>query len=302
MTVDQRFVIVGAGLAGAKAAQALRAEGFTGSITLCGDETDNPYVRPPLSKDYLQGTSQRDSIDVHPPGWYAEHDVDLLLGSPVTAIDRSRHEVLLADGPPLRYDKLLVATGSAARRLPVPGADLAGVLTLRRVADSDAIRGRLGAASRVVVIGAGWIGLEVAAAARLAGLDVAVLEAAQLPLLAVLGRETAQVFAELHRRHGVDLHLGVGVSEITGAGGRATGVQLVDGSHVEADFVVEGVGASPNTELARTGRARRRQWASRSTQHLRTSRPGHLRGGRRGERVPSVPSDGTFASSTGPTR
>jgi len=244
------FVIVGASLAGAKAAEALREEGFDGPLVLIGEESERPYERPPLSKDYLLGKAERETIYVHPRSWYAEHDVDLRLGARVTGVDPAAHEVALADGSQAGYAKLLLATGSSPRRLPVPGADTDSVLYLRRVSDSDQIRATFQTASRIAVIGAGWIGLETAAAARAAGVDVTVLEAAELPLLRVLGREVAQVFAGLHRDHGVDLRFGVQVDQITGSGGRADGVRLADGSHVPADAVIVGIGITPNSQLA----------------------------------------------------
>ncbi len=168
-------VIVGASLAGAKAAETLREEGFGGPIVLIGDEEERPYERPSLSKDYLMGKAERETIYVHPQAWYAEHDVDLRLGTLVTGLDPTAHEVALADGSRIGYRKLLLATGSAPRRLPVPGADAEGVRYLRRVADSDRIRATLQTATRIAVIGAGWIGLETAAAARSAGVEVTVL-------------------------------------------------------------------------------------------------------------------------------
>ncbi|MFK4688157.1 NAD(P)/FAD-dependent oxidoreductase [Streptomyces pristinaespiralis] len=250
MPEHKAFVIVGAGLAGAKAAQTLREEGFDGPLVLIGAESEHPYERPPLSKGYLLGKEERDTVYVHPPRWYAENRVDLRLGTAVTAVDPAAHEVTLADGSRIGYAKLLLTTGSSPRRLTVPGAGLDGVLYLRRLADSDRIKEAFSAASRVAVIGAGWIGLETAAAARAAGAEVTVLEAAELPLLRVLGREVSQIFAELHTDHGVDLRCGVQVAGITGAGGRADGVLLADGSRVDADVVVVGVGITPDTGLA----------------------------------------------------
>jgi 3-phenylpropionate/trans-cinnamate dioxygenase ferredoxin reductase subunit len=250
MAANEALVIAGASLAGARAAETFRGEGFDGPVVLIGEENERPYERPPLSKDYLMGKAERDSIYVHPEDWYREHDVDLRLGTAVTGIDRERHEVTLADGSRVRYGKLLLATGSSPRRLPVPGADLEGVHYLRTAGDSDRIRQAFQSAQRVAVIGAGWIGLEAAAAARAAGAEVAIVEMAELPLLRVLGREVAEVFAELHRANGVDLRMGVGVDSITGDGGRATGVRLSDGSHIPADAVVVGVGITPNTQLA----------------------------------------------------
>jgi len=243
------FVIVGAGLAGAKAAETLRDEGFDGPIVLIGDEDERPYERPPLSKDYLMGKEERESVFVHPEAWYREHDVGLRLGTAVSAIDRGNHEVL-AGGDTIRYEKLLLTTGSSPRRLQVPGADLGGVHYLRRVGDSDQIKAALQSGQRVVVIGGGWIGLECAAAAHAAGADVTLVEMAELPLLQVLGREVAEVFADLHRANGVDLRLGARIEDLTGAGDQVTGVSLADGTHLGADLVVVGIGISPNTSLA----------------------------------------------------
>ncbi len=225
--------------------------GLRRGIVLIGAEDDAPYNRPPLSKEYLQGTAARDTIDVHPHQWYVDNHVDLRLGVTVTGIDPAAHEVSSDDGARIRYAELLLATGSSPRRLPVPGADLDGVEYLRTVGDSDRIKTLLGSAQRVAVIGAGWIGLEVAAAARLAGVAVTVLDTEPLPLLRVLGPEVAQVFADLHRAHGVDLRLGVQVAEIVPDGdGRARGVRLGDGALVAADAVIIGIGVAPNTALA----------------------------------------------------
>ncbi len=250
MSQETTQLIVGASLAGATAAEALRAAGFDGPVTLIGAEEELPYERPPLSKDYLQGKAGREKIYAHPADWYASANVDLRLGLRVTGIDPAAHQVTLADGSTASYAKLLLTTGSSPRRLAVPGADLDGVLYLRTVADCDRLKSVLSGASRIAVIGAGWIGLEVAASARAAGVEVTVLEVAELPLLRVLGREVAEVFAALHRDHGVDLRFGVEVGEIAGDGGRAAGVRLADGSLIQADAVVVGVGIRPNTELA----------------------------------------------------
>jgi 3-phenylpropionate/trans-cinnamate dioxygenase ferredoxin reductase subunit len=247
---DTTYLIAGASLAGAKAAQTLREEGFQGRIVLVGQESERPYERPPLSKGYLLGTTEREEIYVHPQPWYGEHQVDLLLGTAVTAIDPAGHEVSLPDGSRIGYAKLLLATGSSPRRLQLPGADLDGVLYLRRIEDSDRLKAALRTASRVAIIGAGWIGLETAAAARAAGAEVTVLESAPLPLLRVLGREAAEVFAGLHREHGVDLRCGVQVAEIIGRGGQAVGVRLADGSRIDADAIIAGIGITPNSELA----------------------------------------------------
>lgn len=272
MAANAAFVIVGAGLAGAKAAQALREEGFEGPVVLLGEESERPYERPPLSKGYLMGADEREKVYVHPPQWYAEHDVDLRLGVRVTDVDPAAHEVRLADGSRLGYAKLLLTTGSSPRRLPVPGADLDGVHYLRMLADSDHIKHAFASASRIAVIGAGWIGLETAAAARAAGAEVTMLETADLPLLRVLGREVSQIFADLHTDHGVDLRCGVRVAEITGAGGRVSGVLLADGDRVEADAVIVGVGITPNDGLA-TGAGLDVDNGIRVDAHLRSSHP-----------------------------
>jgi 3-phenylpropionate/trans-cinnamate dioxygenase ferredoxin reductase component len=243
------FVIVGAGLAGAKAAETLRDEGFDGPVVLIGDEDQRPYERPPLSKDYLMGKAERDSIYVHPENWYSEHDVGLRLGVAVTAIDRDNHQVF-AGADTVGYDKLLLTTGSSPRRLQLSGAGLGGVHYLRRVGDSDQIKAALQPDQRVVVIGGGWIGLESAAAARNAGASVTLVEMEELPLLRVLGREVAEVFADLHRANGVDLRLGVQVDDLTGANDQVNGVLLADGTQLDADLVIVGIGIMPNTRLA----------------------------------------------------
>src|SRR5580700_7049783 len=250
MSTDATCLIVGASLGGAKAAEALRAAGYGGRVVLVGAETELPYERPPLSKGYLLGNAERDSIYVHPRQWYTEADVDLRLGETAAAVDRAAHEVVLSDGSRIGYAKLLLTTGSSPRRLQVPGADLEGVLYLRSAGDSDRIKALLAEASRIAVIGAGWIGLEVTAAAREAGVGVTVLEAAELPLLRVLGPEVARVFAALHAEHGVDLRFGVQITDITGSEGQADGVRLSDGSRIQADAVIVGIGITPNTELA----------------------------------------------------
>ncbi len=250
MADERTFVIVGAGLAGAKAAEGLREGGFDGRIVLIGAEDELPYERPPLSKGYLLGNDPRESAQVHPESWYPEHNVELRLGTRVTAIDPSGHTVTLADGSSERYDKLLLATGSVPRRLDVPGNDLKGVHYLRTLPDSDGLLEALRPGGRVVVIGAGWIGLETAAAAKSYGAEVAVVEMDSLPLRRVLGDEVARVFADLHREHGVDLHFDARLAEITSADGRATGVRLADGTVLPADAVIVGVGIRPDTELA----------------------------------------------------
>jgi 3-phenylpropionate/trans-cinnamate dioxygenase ferredoxin reductase component len=266
------FAIVGAGLAGATAAQTLRDEGFEGEVVLLGDEAHRPYERPPLSKEYLQGKSPRDKVFVHPEGWYAEHDVDLRLGVTATSVDLLARRVLTSDGASVQYDSLLIATGSTPRRLALPGSDLDGVLYLRRLDDSDRIRAAFVGTPRVVVVGAGWIGLETAAAARVAGLSVTVLEHAGAPLERILGSRMSAVFSQLHRDNGVDLRCGVTISELTGTSGRVTGVRLGDGTEIEADLVLVGVGISPETSLADTAGLAIGNGIT-VDEHLRTSDP-----------------------------
>ena len=244
-----QYVIVGGGLAGAKAAETLRAEGFDGRVVLVGDEPDRPYERPPLSKGQLLGTAARDDAFVHSGQWYADNDVDLRTGCRITSIDRAARTVTGADGQAIAYDALLLATGSSPRRLDVPGADLDGVLYLRTLPDADRLVAALTTATRVVVIGAGWIGLEVAAAARSRGAAVTVVETLALPLQRVLGDELARVFLQLHRDRGVTFHCGASVAKLRG-GTAVQAVVLADGTELPADVVVVGVGIQPNVELA----------------------------------------------------
>ncbi|PWU56967.1 FAD-dependent oxidoreductase [Micromonospora globispora] len=243
------FVIVGAGLAGAKAAQTLREEGFDGRVILLGAEPERPYERPPLSKGLLLGTTSRPDVYVHAAGWYEANDVELRTGTRVTGIDRDVQQVVLDGGERLGYDGLLLATGSTPRRLDVPGADLDGVWYLRTLADSDRIAEALTDQAHLVVIGAGWIGLEIAAAARQHGATVTVVETADLPLQRVLGDEVARVFADLHRGHVVTFHFGAGVRQLRGSG-RVSSVLLTDGTELAADAVVVGVGILPDVQLA----------------------------------------------------
>ncbi len=241
------FVIVGAGLAGAKAAEALREEGFDGRVVLVGAEPERPYERPPLSKDYLRGESGREKAYVHPEAFYAEHEIELRLATAVEAIDPGAHEIVLGDGR-LRYDRLLLATGAEPRRLVAAGAELDGVHQLRTFADADALRARLDAGGRVVVVGAGWIGSEVAASARQRGLEVTVIEPLSVPLERVLGPEVGGVYRDLHRERGVDLRLGTGVVAFEGDE-RVRSVRTTGGA-VDCDFVVVGVGVAPRVGLA----------------------------------------------------
>ena len=249
MSAEQTYVIVGASLAGAKAAETLRSEGFDGRLMLIGAEEERPYERPPLSKDYLRGEAGRDKVYVHDAGFYSEHDIELRLGRRVVGLDLSAGEVALDDGDRLRYDRLLLTTGAEPRRLAVPGAELDGVLYLRSVEDSDALRQRLDRGGAVIVVGAGWIGAEVAASARQRGLDVTVLDPLTVPLERVLGGEVGAIYRDIHADHGTKLLMGTGVEAFEGE----TAVERVrtsDGHELDCDFVVVGVGVEPRTELA----------------------------------------------------
>ncbi|MFI8385911.1 NAD(P)/FAD-dependent oxidoreductase [Streptomyces sp. NPDC085540] len=250
------FVIVGAGLAGAKAAETLRSEGFTGRVILIGDERDHPYERPPLSKGYLTGKDDRESVFVHEPSWYAASDIELHLGQPAVHLDRDAKKVVLGDGTVLFYDKLLLATGAEPRRLDVPGTDLAGVHHLRRLAHAERLKGVLAGLGRdnghLLIAGAGWIGLEVAAAARGYGAEVTVVEPLATPLHAVLGPEIGRLFADLHADHGVRFHFGARLTEIVGHDGMVLAARTDDGEEHPAHAVLSAIGAAPRTALAET--------------------------------------------------
>jgi 3-phenylpropionate/trans-cinnamate dioxygenase ferredoxin reductase subunit len=252
------FAIAGGGLAGAKAAETLRAEGFDGTLVLLSDEEEVPYERPPLSKGYLLGQAERKSAYVHPADWYAEHDVDLRCGVTVSSIDPQAHAVAFHDGKPggpagglVGYDKLLIATGAGPKRLDVPGASLEGVRYLRRLEDSDALRAAFRPGARVVIVGAGWIGLEAAAAARAADAQVTVVEPRPTALHDVLGPELGAVFAKLHEDHGVTFRFGETVREFRGDGGRELGTVVTSADAVlPAEVAVIGIGVAPNDSLA----------------------------------------------------
>jgi 3-phenylpropionate/trans-cinnamate dioxygenase ferredoxin reductase component len=246
---EQTFVIVGAGMAGAKAAETLREEGFDGSVVLVGSERARPYERPPLSKGYLMGQSPFEEAYVHPEAFYAEQRIELLTGTSATALDLAAHTVELHDGRSLPYDRLLLATGAVPRRLPVAGAELEGVHVLRTSGDSDALRAAFERGGALAVVGAGWIGCEVAAAARSKGLEVALIEVAEQPLEGVLGARLGAFFAHVHRQEGVRLLTGARVEALEGAG-RVEAVRLADGTRVECTTVVIGVGVAPDTRLA----------------------------------------------------
>jgi 3-phenylpropionate/trans-cinnamate dioxygenase ferredoxin reductase component len=250
MPAEPTFVIVGASLAGAKAAETLREEGFEGAVVLIGTEGEYPYERPPLSKGYLLGKDARESIFPLPDGWYAEHQVDLRRGQTVTSIDRAGHRVALADGQSVPYDRLLITTGASPRRLNIPGAELDGVRYLRTVGDSERLQAALRRGGQVVTIGAGWIGLETTAAAREYGCEVTVVESESGVLQRALGPELGKVFEDLHRSHGVTFRFGESASEVTGSDGAVTGVITSSGAELPARTVIIAVGVAPNTELA----------------------------------------------------
>jgi 3-phenylpropionate/trans-cinnamate dioxygenase ferredoxin reductase subunit len=242
-----RIVIIGASLAGASAAIALRDQGYQGELTVIGEESQLPYERPPLSKAVLIG--ERDEPDwVAEEATYADKDISLRLGTMATRIDRAR-KVVVASRTEYPYDKLLIATGSGSRRLDLPGADLEGLLTLRTLEESLGLRERFTEGARIVIVGAGWIGCEAAAAARLHGANVTVIEPRSQPLLAVVGEQIGATFAALHRDHGVDLRLGIGVTGFAGDG-VVSSVHIKGHASVPADMVLVAVGAAPNIALA----------------------------------------------------
>ncbi|MER5969438.1 FAD-dependent oxidoreductase [Streptomyces sp. NPDC002055] len=250
----QTFVIVGGGLAGAKAAETLRSEGFTGRVILICDERDHPYERPPLSKGYLTGAAERESVFVHEPAWYAQAEIELHLGQPAVHLDRAAKAVTLGDGTRVHYDKLLLATGAEPRRLDIPGTGLAGVHHLRRLAHADRLRQVLATLGRdnghLVIAGAGWIGLEVAAAARGYGAEVTVVEPLATPLHSVLGPELGALFTDLHQEHGVRFDFGSRLTEIVGQDGMVLAARTDTGEEHPAHGVLAAIGAAPRTALA----------------------------------------------------
>jgi 3-phenylpropionate/trans-cinnamate dioxygenase ferredoxin reductase subunit len=242
------LVIVGGSLAGAKAAEGARDAGYEGRIVLVGDEPHPPYERPPLSKAVLRGEAEPDAAGVHPSGFYDEHEIELVEDA-VTAIDTVGRRARLASGFQIPFDSLVLATGAAPRRVDVPGADLDGVHYLRTVDDSLALRDAIRNTARVVVIGAGWIGSEVAASARQMGADVVLVDPGVAPLQRVVGGEIGEMFLQLHADHGVTVRMRSTVRELRGAG-RVEQVVLADGRVEVADVVVVGVGVVPRVELA----------------------------------------------------
>ncbi len=252
MVTDETFVIAGAGLAGAKAAEMLRAEGFDGRVVLLGEEAHLPYERPPLSKAYLRGEAARQELDVHGADFYEANGIELRRGCAATAVDPAASEIVLAGDERLRYDRLLLATGSEPRRLRLPGSELDGIHSLRTAGDADALRARLDAGGTLVVIGAGWIGAEVAASVRTRGLDVTVVEPQSVPLERVLGQEVGGVYRDIYADHGVTLLLGTGVEAFEGSSS-VERVRITGGRVLDCDGVVVGVGVVPRVALA--GRA-----------------------------------------------
>jgi 3-phenylpropionate/trans-cinnamate dioxygenase ferredoxin reductase component len=246
----QEIVIVGGGLTAATAAETLRGEGFEGSIRIVGAETHHPYLRPPLSKEYFKGDAERDSVFVQKDEWYDQNKVELLLGTPATALDVAAHEVELDGGTRLHYDKLLLATGASSRHLHVPNYEASGIYYLRSVEDSEALRDALSAGGKnLVIVGSGWIGLEIAAAARGYNNNVTVIGMEKVALSVALGEELGGVFEKMHREHGVEFRLPAALKEFEQKDGHVTGV-VIEGETLPADLVVVGAGAIPNADLA----------------------------------------------------
>jgi 3-phenylpropionate/trans-cinnamate dioxygenase ferredoxin reductase subunit len=247
-----RVVIVGAGHAGGTAAALLRQYGHTGPVAIVGEEPIAPYQRPPLSKAWLKGEADADSLALKPMSFYGEHDIDLRLGVCATAIDRAAKTARLSSGETLSYDILILATGARARRLSLPGADLKGVLELRTAADAETLKTVLGGGGKTLaIIGGGYIGLEAAASARALGAQAVVIEVLPRVLARVASEPLSQFFQDYHRARGVRFELGVGVAGFEGAGGHVTGVKLSDGRVIACDAALVGVGAVPNEELAK---------------------------------------------------
>jgi 3-phenylpropionate/trans-cinnamate dioxygenase ferredoxin reductase component len=249
MSSIENIVIVGAGLAGARAAEALRKDGFDGSVTLLGEEPERPYLRPPLSKEYLRDEGAREQVYVHSESFYAEHRIDLRPSTAVRAIAAPSREVVLADDERVPFDRLLIATGARPRELLLEGGDLLGVVTLRTLADADNLRAAAEKAERIVVVGAGWIGSEVAASLMMLGRHVVLITPDAVPLARVLGPEIGGAYRDLHLEHGVELRTRASVKRILGSE-RVRGVETSTGERIPADLVVVGIGVQPRTELA----------------------------------------------------
>jgi 3-phenylpropionate/trans-cinnamate dioxygenase ferredoxin reductase component len=246
----ERVVIVGASHAGFQVAASLRQHGFDGRLTLIGDEPVLPYQRPPLSKDYLDGKIGLDLLLMRPEAFYHDHHIDFLPGVRVAAIERAERRVRLEGGAPLGYDRLVLATGARNRVPPLPGIELDGVCYLRTLAETEALRERLAAAERIVVIGAGFIGLEFAAVARAHGKHVHIVELVDRAMARVVSVPTSRFFAAVHRAAGVEFTFGAAAQRIAGHAGRVDHVELADGERLAADLVLVSVGVVPNAELA----------------------------------------------------
>jgi 3-phenylpropionate/trans-cinnamate dioxygenase ferredoxin reductase subunit len=250
MSDQQSFIIAGASLAGAKAAEELRKAGFDGRVLLLGAEPERPYERPPLTKDYLRDESPREKAYVHEDAFYRDQEIELEIDTEVTGVDVDAARVTLANGRELAFDRLLLTVGAEPRRIGVPGADLEGIHYLRTLAQCDTLRERLEAGGRVAVIGAGWIGSEFAASARQRGLEVTLIDPLELPNQRVFGSEIGSFYRDVHAEHGVQLRLGDGVAAFEGEG-RVQWVRTESGALVECDFAVVGIGVSPRDGLAR---------------------------------------------------
>jgi 3-phenylpropionate/trans-cinnamate dioxygenase ferredoxin reductase subunit len=251
MSADQHVVILGAGHAGGTAAALLRQYGFEGPITLVGAEPVPPYQRPPLSKAWLKGEADADSLALKPVEFYAEHGIDFRASITATKLNRGQKTVTLSDGSSLAYDALIIATGARAIPLPIPGADLDGVMFLRTAADAELLKATVGPGKRLAVVGGGYIGLEVAASGRALGAEVVVLEREDRLLARVACDVLSSFFKAQHEAHGVTFELSATATAFEGADGHVTGVTLADGRTIACDAVVVGVGAAPNDELAR---------------------------------------------------
>ena len=272
MTTRPTLAVIGASLAGAKAAEAARGTGFDGRIVLIGEEPGAPYERPPLSKDVLRGEKDSETALVHPSDFYTDQDIELVEDRAI-ALDPEARTVRLATGEPIRFDTAVLATGAAPRPLAIAGAQLSGVHYLRTLDDAVRLREAIQRATRVAVIGAGWIGSEVAASARQMGADVVLIDPATVPLQRVLGDDVGAVFRQLHADNGVGLRLGTGVSELRGTTA-VEEVVLTDGSVEAADVVVVGIGVAPRVELAEDAFGMRVDNGVVVDQHLETNIPG----------------------------
>jgi 3-phenylpropionate/trans-cinnamate dioxygenase ferredoxin reductase component len=272
MSGDRTLLIVGASVAGAKAAEGARTSGYDGRIVLVGTENERPYERPPLSKDVLRGEKDAETTRVHDEGYYDEHGIELLTGRTVEALDLAAARARLDGSETLGFTTAVLATGAEPRRLPLPGADLEGVLYLRTRTDSLRLGDAIRAGGRVAIVGAGWIGSEVAASARQLGAEVVLIDPSPLPLRRVLGDEVGEMFRALHAEHGVALRLGTGVTELQGTG-RVANVVLSDGRVEPADLVVVGVGVAPRVDLA-TAAGLKVDNGVVVDEHLETSAPG----------------------------